>query len=82
MIRQELLSYHGDEFQSFHMSAFLDRASISKLCHLANNHEAQVAGIDRRAQRQFQSIYALVSRDQRALRIVTRQYRRVHQSGS
>ena len=47
MIHRELYLNHGGGFQSFHMSAFLDRASNLKSCHLANNHEVQVVRSDR-----------------------------------
>ena len=48
MIHQARQSNLGDESQSFHTSAYLDRASMQASLHLANILEVQVVRNDLR----------------------------------
>ena len=64
------------------MSAYLDRASNLKSCHLANIREALVAGSDHREHGLIQLSDALVFRDQLAHQIDPHLCRHGHQSGS
>ena len=82
MIHPKPYLIHGDEFQSSHMSAFLDRASNLASHHLANIHEAQAARNDHRGHIRYQSISASVFHVPPALQTGDRQYLHVHQNES